>query len=777
MSPRRSSVPREQAQPSAGLRYAVAVIATLAALGVRLVLNPVLGVHAPYLPFTVAVIVAARFGGRGPGLACTALSALGILYFFIDPRYSFLIARHEATAGLLLFLAVASVISLLIGRLRDSLHSMARAEADLRRKKQLIDLSHDAIVTADSQRRITGWNGGATEMYGWTEGEALGKVIQDLLRTSNQISTAEIDAILHRENRWDGELHHLARDGRRLVVESRQVLLRDDANQPVGILEINRDVTDRKQAEEELHRVNEQRRLALESANMGTWSLDVASGKMSWDKRCAEVFGFDDSAGGQIDYADLLARIHPDERASHDEAIRKVATDPSGGAYSEDYRVVWPDGTVHWVASNGRVLTEGDDDRRHAVRLVGVSMEITERRQVEERLRQAQKLQSVGLLAGGVAHDFNNLLTVIMGSASLVLAQRPTCEHTQAILSAAERAVYLTKHLLAYAGKGQIVVKIVDLTQLVSESTGLLSASVPKRVSLSFNLSQDLPYLEVDPSRMEQVLMNLVINAGESIPPKSDGRIEVLTSCCEITPDAARRNSKAYDVASGTYVCLEVRDNGIGMDEATVAQIFEPFFSTKFTGRGLGLAAVYGIVRSSKGFIDLQSTPGAGTTFRVFLPASEKTHLTERAPSVPNQQPGGHSTILVVDDEEMIRRLACVALGSYGYAMLEAKNGKDALQVLAEAPSLPSLILLDLAMPVMGGDELVPILEKKYPGLKIVLTSGYPEEDARKGFQAGSVAGFLQKPYTVVMLAEKIGEVLGGGTDRIAESLGSPGRD
>jgi CheY-like chemotaxis protein len=337
--------------------------------------------------------------------------------------------------------------------------------------------------------------------------------------------------------------------------------------------------------------------------------------------------------------------------------------------------------------------------------------------------------------------------------------------------------VYLTKQLLAYAGKGQIVVKILDLTQLVSQSTGLLSASVPKRVSLSFNLSHDLPYLEVDPSRMEQVLMNLVINAGESIPPKSDGRIEVLTSCCEITPDAARRHSKAYDVAPGTYVCLEVRDNGAGMDEATVAQIFEPFFSTKFTGRGLGLAAVYGIVRSSKGFIDLQSTPGAGTTFRVFLPASEKTHLTERAPSVPNQQPGGHSTILVVDDEEMIRRLACVALGSYGYEMLEAKNGKDALQVLAEAPSLPSLVLLDLAMPVMGGDELVPILEKKYPGLKIVLTSGYPEEDARKGFQAGSIAGFLQKPYTVVTLAEKVGGVLGGSPDRIAESLGSPGRD
>jgi PAS domain S-box-containing protein len=777
MDLRRSSVLREQGQASAGLRYGVAVIATLAALAVRQALDPVLGVHSPYLPFIASIIIAARFGGRGPGLACTALSTLGVFYFFVDPRYTFALPSYQAAAGLALFVLVGVVISLLVGRLRDSLFSMARAEADLRRKKQLIDLSHDAIVSADSQRRITGWNAGATEMYGWTESEVLGKVIHDLLRTSNHTSAAGIDAILHREDRWDGELHHIARDGRRLVVESRQVLLRDDANQPAGILEINRDVTERKQAEEETRLANEQRRLALESANMGTWSLDIASGKMSWDKRCADVFGFDDLAAGQIDYSALLARIHPDDRAAHDEAIRKATTDPSGGEYSCEFRILRPDGAVRWVASHGRVLSEGDDHSRRAIRLVGVGMEITERRQAEERLRQAQKLQSVGLLAGGVAHDFNNLLTVIMGSASLVLAERPSCEQTQAILSAAERAVYLTKQLLAYAGKGQIVVKVVDLTELVSQSSRLLSASVPKRVSLNFNLSKDLPFLEVDPSRIEQVLMNLVINAGEAISPRSDGRIEIATSSCEVTPAAARQHSKAYDVAPGAYVCLEVRDNGIGMDEATVAQIFEPFFSTKFTGRGLGLAAVYGIVRSSRGFIDVQSSRGAGTTFRVCLPASEKTHLTEDAPGVSNQQSGGHSIILVVDDEEMVRRLACVALTSYGYEVLEAQDGKDALQVLAEAPFLPSLILLDLAMPVMGGDELVPILEQKYPGMKIVLTSGYPEQDARKGFQAGSVTGFLQKPYTVVTLAEKIGEVLGGSPTRNGESSSPPSGD
>jgi signal transduction histidine kinase len=386
-------------------------------------------------------------------------------------------------------------------------------------------------------------------------------------------------------------------------------------------------------------------------------------------------------------------------------------------------------------------------------------------RDAEERLRQAQKWESIGILAGGIAHDFNNLLTVIMGSASAALVNCPGCEPFQTILSASERAANLTKQLLQYAGTGNFVSKTVDLTELVSQSAALFSSFVPKRVSLSFKLPKDLPCLEADPSRLEQILMNLVINAGEAILPNHDGLIEVSTSSSEVTPDMARRHSDAYDVAAGVFVCLEVRDNGAGMDEATVARIFDPFFSTKFTGRGLGLAAVYGIVRTRKGFIDVHSSPGAGTTFKVYLPATDKKRSAEPAPRAPRQQPRG-STILVVDDEEMVRNLVCMILKQQGYKVMEAKDGRDALQVLADAPSLPALILLDLAMPVMGGDELVPILETQYPSPKIVITSGYPEEEARQGFRSGSIAGFLQKPYSLETLTRKIAETLGGDSAR-----------
>ena len=403
------------------------------------------------------------------------------------------------------------------------------------------------------------------------------------------------------------------------------------------------------------------------------------------------------------------------------------------------------------------------DEQGHVSSVLAITRDVTGQKQAEERLRERQKLESIGLLAGGVAHDFNNLLTVIMGSASSALDQCPSCEHSQAILSASERASYLTKQLLAYAGKGQAVLKIVDISEIVSQAATLLSASVPKRVELKFNLSKALPCLEADPSRIEQIVMNFVINAGEAIPPKNNGLIEVTTSSVEVTPEMARRHSNAYEVDAGTFVCLEVRDNGTGMDAATMSSVFDPFFSTKFTGRGLGLAAVSGIVRTSKGFIEVKSAPGAGTTFRVFLPASEKTRSAEPAQAAPSQPGRGHATILVVDDEEMVRKLASMALRRYGYEVLEASNGRDALQVLAKCRSLPSLILLDLAMPIMGGDELVPILDEKYPGLKIIVSSGYPEEDARKGFPSKSVVGFLQKPYTIVKLADKTEQALGRG--------------
>jgi PAS domain S-box-containing protein len=867
-------------------RYGVVLAAVLAAACVRLVFNPVLGPHAPYLPFAIAIVFAGRIGGRGGGLAATALSTLIAWRVFTEPEAALSSWNSGVLPGLVLLALVGTFTSLVMGHLRESLWSKVRAEEGLRRKVQLVELSNDAIITADAGRRITSWNAGATEMYGWTESEALGKVIHEFLSTTSEISTAEIDEILKRGGRWDGELNHIAKGGRRLVVESRQVLVRDKWNAPVGILEINRDVSERKRAEsalreseaqfrtlanaipqlcwmakgdgwlfwyndrwyqytgttpqdmegwgwqsvhdpdvlpavlarwqesitsgqpfdmvfplrgadggfrqfltrvmplhdgegkivrwfgtntditeerraeEALREASEQRGLALESAQMGSWDYRFDTRQMFWDERARQTFGV--SSTGHIEFEALISRIHEDDRPGVKDAVQGAIAGANDGEYRREYRVRWPDGSVRWVASHGRVLFEGEGEQRHAVRFIGVHLDITDRKYADERLRQTQKLESIGVLAGGIAHDFNNLLTVIMGSASAALSERPSCEHSRAILSASERAAYLTRQLLAYAGKGHNIVKMVNLTDVISQCAGLLSASIPKRAALNFSLAKDLPYLEADPNCIEQILMNLVVNAGEAIPAKADGLIEVATTSVEVTPEIAKLHSRTYDIAAGRYVCLQVRDNGVGMDEATISRIFDPFFTTKFTGRGLGLAALQGIVRTSRGFVEVRSSKGSGTIFCVYLPASEKPRPMERRGSAPREELRGTSTILVVDDEEMVRTLACRTLRRYGYEVREAQDGSEALRVLEESSALPSLVLLDLALPVMGGEELVPILRTRYPGLKILMSSGYPEEEARKLSPNGTISAFLQKPYTGVVLAEKVAKSLAG---------------
>lgn len=884
-------------------RYGVAVLAVLAALGARLALEPLLGAQVPYLIFTLGVLVAAGFGGRLAGLAATVLSMVVVAWFLLKlPEISVTVHPAATVGAIVLFAVVGCLISELTGRAREWHISVAQAAESLRRQADLINLSHDAIITTDSERRILSWNAGAGEMYGWTEREAVGKRVDEFLGTSGDTSTAQIDEILRRERQWDGELSHSARDGHQLFAHSRQVLVRDEENRPARILEINRDITESKRAqdavrasdaqfrtlangipqlcwmanadgsvfwynqrwyeytgstpeqmegwgwqsvhkpemlpkvlerwsasilsgepfdmvlplrgadgvyrpfltrvvpvrdqhakgarwfgtntdiseqlkvEEIVRQASEQRRLALEAAKMGAWEYKLDTGEVIWDARYRAIIGI--PAEGKVFYDEAIARIHPDDRKETEEAIQRALAGKNGGAYHREFRVVWPDGSLHSVESHGQAYFEGEADQRRAVRFLGAIMETTESKRGEARLRQSQKLESIGLLAGGVAHDFNNLLTVIMGNAGSAVSECPSCKYSQAVVTASERAAYLTKQLLAYAGKSQFVVRVFDLAEIVSKSRELLFASVPRRVRLSFNLANDLPMIEEDPINVEQILMNLVINAGEAILPRTDGQIEISTCAAEIDADTARRWSQTWDVVAGPYVCLQVKDNGSGIDESTLARIFDPFFTTKFTGRGLGLAAVHGIVRSSKGFIEVLSPPGCGTTFRVFLPASQKQGSTqvslELTPSVKHNELRGLATILVVDDEEMVRKLTCFTLLHYGYDVLEAKDGRDALRVLADCSALPALVFLDLAMPVLGGDELVPILRKQYPGLKIVMTSGFTEDDARDGLASDNVVGFLQKPYSPAALVQMAEQALGTSSAQGSQILEFP---
>src|SRR5581483_9532889 len=328
----------------------------------------------------------------------------------------------------------------------------------------------------------------------------------------------------------------------------------------------------------------------------------------------------------------------------------------------------------------------------------------------EEHLRQTQKLESLGVLAGGVAHDFNNLLTGILGNASLALDTtdpgHPNHAALEEVVTAAERAADLTRQLLAYAGKGRFFTRNIDLSDLVRQITNLLRTSIPKTVQLRLHLADALPPMEADVSQIQQIIMNLVINGAEAIGAHP-GTVLIQTAIQNVDEQYITTLAPAgHPLSPGDYVCLEVHDTGCGMDDDVQARIFDPFFTTKFTGRGLGLSAVLGIVRSHKGALKVYSTPGRGSTFKLLFPVGTG-NVIEAAAGAPRPDVRGSGLILVVDDEATVRATAKLALDRHGYTVLVAENGREAVDIFGRHKGEIRLVLMDLTMPVMGGEEAV----------------------------------------------------------------------
>jgi two-component system, chemotaxis family, CheB/CheR fusion protein len=386
----------------------------------------------------------------------------------------------------------------------------------------------------------------------------------------------------------------------------------------------------------------------------------------------------------------------------------------------------------------------------------GAFLDIGERKRTEEQFRQTQKLESIGLLAGGIAHDFNNLLTGIMGNASLALeeAGEDIADRLQTIISNGERAAHLTRQLLAYSGKGQFIVEDLDLSRAVREMVDLFRLSIPKSIELRLDLRERLPWVAMDPGQLQQVVMNLVINAGEAIGEGNPGRISVSTEVCNV--ERGFVDALGEDVAPGRYVCLEVTDTGPGVDDRMKSKIFDPFFTTKFTGRGLGLAAVSGIVRSQKGALVLRSAAGQRTAFRVFFRVAQ----TRRKQGEQESQDSTRVTILVVDDEESVRKFISAVLQRHGFRVLEANDGSEALAVCEKERQSLRIVILDLIMPVMSGSEFLAHIKHDRPDLKVLLTSGYGEPEARRLCAAYEGAAFIQKPYTAQQLEEIVENLL-----------------
>ncbi len=394
---------------------------------------------------------------------------------------------------------------------------------------------------------------------------------------------------------------------------------------------------------------------------------------------------------------------------------------------------------------------------------IGLGEDITERKRSELALLQAQKMESLGVLAGGVAHDFNNLLVTILGNASLALlklpADTPAREELGQIELAGQRAAELCRQMLSYAGRSRMEVEAVTINTLVQEMTQLLRVSLPKGVSIAFRLGENLPAVQADPTQIRQVVMNLVINAGEAIGERA-GTITLTSGTLEADREYLSLAHMDKDSEPGSYLFLEVSDTGSGMSPETLARIFDPFFTTKFTGRGLGLASVLGIIRSHKGGLRVYSELGVGTSFKVLLPAAGAVAVP------PNEEPWvaswrGSGGVLVVDDEESIRSVALRMLQHLGFEVQLAASGEEALAQLRAGQALPSLVLLDLTMPGMSGEETLREMRKLHNDLRVILMSGYNEREVMYRFVGRNLAGFLQKPFRFEQLREKMRALLG----------------
>lgn len=402
---------------------------------------------------------------------------------------------------------------------------------------------------------------------------------------------------------------------------------------------------------------------------------------------------------------------------------------------------------------------------------VGTFLDLTDRKrrederlQLERKLQETQKLESLGVLAGGIAHDFNNLLTGVLGAASLARRELPSGlpvrEYLDHIEKAAERAADLCRQMLAYSGRGRFVVAPLDLSALVAELLPLLQVSIAKRVQLQVDTPAGLPPVQADATQMRQVVMNLVINAAEAIGDRH-GVVRVQLRRLQVDERYLRDLQLAEELRPGDHVALEVSDTGCGMDAATVRRIFDPFFTTKFTGRGLGLAAVLGIVRGHRGGIKVYSEPGRGTTFKLIFPTVEgSARAGEVAIDFAEDSWRGEGTILIVDDEPMVRSVGRRLVEALGFTVETAADGQEALERFAAAPARYRAVLLDLTMPRRDGEETFRDLRAVDPAVRVILMSGFNEQEAIARFAGKGLAAFLQKPFALPALRQALRRML-----------------
>src|SRR5499427_2452237 len=679
-------------------------------------------------------------------LTNTMFGAAPVLVFLLS---SGLGQEWREVRDVLLTISVACYVA----RMAISEYRQTRSADLARRQASALDSAVDGMAIVDSDGKYSYVNEGYASLLGNVRrDEMVGQPWKAVLLKAGlgrMNSEREIRNALQKDGKWFGILEVPRGQGNYVPVELAVTSLPDG-----GLVLVSRDLTERRQAEQARAEAEIKYRMIVERVAAISYIAEPGVyGRWYYvSPQIESILGYtpDEWLANSEKWIEF---IHPDDHAAVMEAEEIGLRQKS---FQAEYRLRRKDGRSVWI-SDTAVIIQGSD--KHPV-MEGILVDISERKLMEMQSQQARRMEAVGRLAGGIAHDFNNLLTIIKGYTELARRRAETPElktDIERIEDASERAAALVRQLLAFSRKQVLQPKNLDLNSVVSGLEQLLRRLLGAHIQLKTTLHDDLGTIKADPSQVEQVLMNLVVNARDAMP--DGGRLIIETCNAELDQKYA---SEHVSVKAGPYVMLAVSDTGVGMNAETVAHIFEPFFTTKSGGKGtgLGLATTYGIVKQSGGYIWVYSEPGQGTTFKVYLPRFDEAAESAAALEVKTAVARGSETILLVEDDDAVRELTEMVLRSYGYNVLVAEEPEHA-QKLSDTPDLEiALVLTDVVMPTMSGRELVRRLTDKHPHLRVLYMSGYTDNVITSGGVLEPGLAFLQKPFTPASLARKVREVL-----------------
>jgi PAS domain S-box-containing protein len=558
------------------------------------------------------------------------------------------------------------------------------------------------------------------------------------------------------EGRSSDERWHVRKDGTRFWATSITTRVNDDGGRLLGFSKVLRDRTQEKAALERLEESEERLRVALHAARMGIWRWHVPTNTQHLDGSITRLLGLGSEQVVES-YDQFREHIHPEDRGHVDSAFSHAIE--SGEDMHVEFRVVWPDGSIRWLMDHGQPVGQAGGGPEY---LTGAVIDVTERKAAEEQLVQAQRMDAVGHLAGGVAHEINNMMTAVLGFAALVLQRlgdHPLAGEVRQINRAAERAATITKQLLAFSRRQLLRPQVLDINALVGGMEYMLRRMLGEDKVFVLDLAADLGRVRADQSQMEQVLLNLALNARDAMP--GGGAITIHTRNV-VMPHRLPSTATEDELPPGHYVLLRVSDTGTGMDAATRARVFEPFFTTKPVGQGtgLGLAMAFGIVRQSGGTIRVYSAPGEGTTFNIYLPeVLDAAEPPKPQPAPPIER--GSGSVLVVEDDALVREVICRTLKAQGYRCLETATGLEALELLRHRDEIHAVVT-DVVMSGMGGRELAERIVELRPTIPVLFMSAYPSDEVlRRGLLAPG-APFVQKPFAPGVLAARLHDLLRG---------------